>query len=119
MPEQRDSDQTWHEFLYWGLGLAGLVALKQLWTSRISPWIETMWGDAAAGSGVAVPLVGSLDRADIVGIGALVLVLGVAIAVLLRRVSRRRWGDHSTRAGRGTIEGGRMHAARGRGHGPR
>ena len=95
MDDQRQRDETGHEVLYWGLALVGLVGLEQIWTAKFRPWIEAIWGEIEA-DGVDLPLVGSLDRADLVGVG--LLVCGFVVAVFVWRARRRhrptgaRWG---------------------------
>lgn len=89
MNEQRENDQTWREILYWGVALVNLVGLKQLWTAKLRPWIESTWGEIEAG-GVGHPLVGTLDEADFIGLGLLVGGLVVGAGILLYRC--RRWG---------------------------
>lgn len=95
MNDQRERDETWHEILYWGLALVGLVGLKQVWTAKLRPWIEATWVQIEAG-GVDLPLVGTLDRTDLVGVG--LLVCGFVVAVFVWRARRRhrrtgeRWG---------------------------
>jgi hypothetical protein len=88
--ETNENDQGAQEILYWGLALVALVAIKQLWTERLRPWIESTWGDLRAGELVDLPIIGRVDQADVIGIAVLTVVVLVALVGEFRRRSRAR-----------------------------
>jgi hypothetical protein len=94
--ERSDNDQGAQEILYWGVALVGLVAIKQLWTERLRPWIESTWGQLRAGELVNLPIVGRLDQADVIGIAVLVVVVLVALGLIVANIRRRSGARDAT-----------------------
>jgi hypothetical protein len=85
--------------------LVSLIAIKQLWTERLRPWVENTWGDLRAGELVNLPIVGRVDQADVIGLGVLVTLSLVALGVVAGNVRRpcgmksggRHDGDNAVR----------------------
>jgi hypothetical protein len=94
--ETNDNDQAAQEILYWGLALVGLVAIKQLWTARLRPWIEDTWGQFRAGELANLPIVGRVDQADFIGIAVLAVTFLVAFGVVVGKLKRRSLARGST-----------------------
>lgn len=93
--EKDEKDQGAQEILYWAVALVGLVAIKQLWTERVRPWIEGTWGDLRAGELLNLPIIGRVDPADIMAIAVLTVVLLVGMGVVVSRL--KRWRDTKSR----------------------
>lgn len=93
--EKDEKDQSAQEVLYWGVALVGLIALRELWTERLRPWIEGTWGNLRAGELVNIPIVGRVDQADAIGIAALTMPLFVALGLLIAKIRHRGDGRDS------------------------
>lgn len=72
------------------LAVLGVLGVIKLWQSAIRPWIDRTWSTLAAGDTVDLPVLGAVDRTDLIGLGVLLLVLLVAIAAGITRVRRQR-----------------------------
>jgi hypothetical protein len=94
--EASDNDRGAQEILYWGLALVGLIAIKQLWTERLRPWIESTWGQLRAGELVDLPIVGSVDQPGVIGIAVLTVAVLVAFSLIVAKIRRRRRALDST-----------------------
>jgi hypothetical protein len=88
--ETNENDQGGQAILYWGLALVGLIAIKQLWTERLRPWIESTWGQLRAGELVDLPVVGRVDQVDVIEIVVRAVPLLVALVVVVGKVKRRK-----------------------------
>ena len=88
MSNGREGEGEIQQVFYWVLALVGLVAIKQVWTAKLRPWIEQVWGEIQSGEIADLPVVGRLDQADVVGVGVLVVLL--AIFALVASALRRR-----------------------------
>lgn len=99
---ENDKDLT--EIVYVVLAIGGLYLLKQAWTAQVRPWIESTWGELQAGHAVTLPLVGSVDRVDLLGVGVLavpfVLILLFAAGARRRRRRERARATAARTAGR-------------------
>lgn len=100
-----EKDEGAQEILYWGLALVGLIAIKQLWTGRIRPWIESPWGDLRAGELVNLPIVGRVDQAGVIGIAVLVMVFVVVLALVVAKIRRRSGVRDATSVRTGHVRG--------------
>lgn len=88
--EKDENDQGAQELLYWALAFVGLIAIRQLWTERLRPWVETTWGQLRAGELVNLPVVGRVEHADVVGISALTAIFLATIVIVVVKRSRRK-----------------------------
>lgn len=88
--EKDGKDHGDQEVLYWALALVGLFAIKQLWTERLRPWIEGLWGQLRGGGLVNLPIVGRVDQADVMGIALLTVVLLIVLGLVVGRIRRTR-----------------------------
>lgn len=89
MSDQRDDDRAWREVLYWSLALVGLVGLKQVWTTKLRPWIESTWADIEMGNVVQLPIAGTIDEVDGIALAVLALGVVVGLVVAVRRCAKR------------------------------
>jgi hypothetical protein len=94
--EKDKNDQGAQEVFYWALALVGLIAIKQLWSERLRPWIEGTWGQLRAGELVNLPIFGRVDRADAIGIAVLAAISLIALGPLIAKIRHRRHGRDST-----------------------
>ncbi|MFE7407166.1 hypothetical protein [Isoptericola sp. NPDC057559] len=90
MSNDREGEGEIKQVFYWVLALVGLVAIKQLWTAKLRPWIEQVWGEIQSGEIADLPVVGRLDQADVVGVGVLVVLLLAIFALVASALRRRR-----------------------------
>lgn len=101
-----DSEKDLQELLYLGMAMLGLVALKQVWTERIRPWIETTWGAIRADELASLPLIGPIDQADVIGVAALAVPFLVVLGVIATKMRQKK-----RRGGRGRGREAHSHAA--------
>jgi hypothetical protein len=93
---ENEKDLT--QIVYLCLAIGGLYALSELWTAEIRPWIESTWGELRAGNAVTLPLVGSVDRVDIIGVAVLAVPFVLILAFAAGAHRRRRRNRARTRA---------------------
>jgi len=89
LSSDREGEGEIQQVFYWVFVLVGLVAIKQLWTAKLRPWVEQVWGDIRSGEIADLPLVGRLDQADVVGVGLLVVFLLVVFVVVTSAFRKR------------------------------
>ena len=69
--------------------ILGLLAVAFLWKQKIRPWMNDQW--AALSNGESASILGvTWDLTDFVGLGALVLVLVVAVTLIRRSFKAKR-----------------------------
>lgn len=85
-----NNEDDLRELLFLGLGVLCVIGLQRVWATRVRPWLEATWGEFRAGEVADLPLVGSVDQADVIGVLALVVPVVVALSVLRARAKRRR-----------------------------
>ncbi len=90
MGNDREGEDEIQQVFYWVLALVGLVMIKQMWTAKLRPWIEQVWGEIQSGEIADLPVVGRLDQADVVGVGVLVVLLLAIFALVAAALKRRR-----------------------------
>lgn len=83
---QTEQDREWAEIVGWVLGLLGVAFL---WKQKVRPWLDDQWGALQKGDSASV-LGTSWDMADLVGLGALVVVLVVAVTLVRRSLRAKR-----------------------------
>lgn len=97
---QTEQDREWGIVAAWVLGL---LAVAFLWKQKVRPWLNEQWGALSKGESASI-LGMTWDVTDFVGLGALVLVLVVAVT-LIRRSFRAKQAER--RAAREQREGPR------------
>lgn len=79
------------EIAYLVVVLIGIAAIARVWTTRIRPWLNDTWTELHTGHTVVhLPVMGSLDRTDLIGLAVLVVPFVVLILVLSSLARRRR-----------------------------
>ncbi|MFI2102915.1 hypothetical protein ACH436_06460 [Isoptericola sp. NPDC019693] len=96
MSNDRQGEGEIQQVFYWVLALVSLVAIRQLWTAKLRPWFEQVWGEIQSGEVADLPVVGRLDQADVVGVGVLVVLLLAIFVVVASAFRKRRRMAHSS-----------------------
>lgn len=61
------------------------VVIGSVWKAKVRPWLDSTWSSLSSDGGGLSVAGTSWDTTDLVGIGALVLVLGIVIHVLRKK----------------------------------
>lgn len=91
------TNKDWEEISYLILTILGVLALERVWSTRIRPWVETTWGELRSGELVTLPVVGTFDQADAIGLAILVVPFLVLALLITTRLRRRRRAQATTK----------------------
>lgn len=73
-----------------GVWILAAVVVGAVWKGKVRPWLDSTWASLrSSGGGLSVGGM-SWDTTDLVGIGALVLVLGIVIYAVRKKRKRKK-----------------------------
>ena len=87
--QQQGQNDTWTEISYLIAVILGVLGLQRLWAVKIRPWVDGTWTDLKAGEVAELPVIGSVDSIDLIGLGVLLVPFFVLVVALVS-LSRRR-----------------------------